>query len=108
MTDTRKKGKKWHIAVVMSITSGVNFHPRGMSAIHEFLDDMTGETLFTSALPMAARMVTPQLLEQFPELPRRENLPILQEWSDICREISKMAKIYGEFVKVRPYQTKEL
>ncbi len=103
-----KKVKKFHIAVVMSVTSGINFHPWGMVAINDFLNYMTGEKLSTSKLPFVARMVKSQLLEQFPKLPIKENLPIIEEWSDICREISKMAEIYGEFVEVKPYQIREL
>ena len=55
------------IGVVLSVTTG-RLVVKPFSLVHEALDFLTGDQLFTHALPRAMEFVSPKVLERFPEL----------------------------------------
>lgn len=68
--------KQYHLADVLSVTTGILLpspnreHP--IDAMYDILGYMTGEDLFTHALPSAADAARPFLLQQFPALESEE------------------------------------
>lgn len=59
--------REFPLGVILSITTGRMCHER-FGDIHEALDYLTGETLFTHQLPRASTAVAPALIEQHPFL----------------------------------------
>jgi len=53
---------------ILSITTGVLVSKRHMDGVYDILNYMTGDDLFTHALPRASDMCRPALLEQHPQL----------------------------------------
>ncbi len=62
------KKKLYHVADVLTITTRYLLSPRGVPAIYDILNFMSGDDLFTHQLPRVAKECTPYLLEQFPQL----------------------------------------
>jgi hypothetical protein len=60
--------KQFHIGDILSVTTGYLVAPRGVKALYDLLDYMTGDNLFTHQLPRAAEECKPVLLEQHPNL----------------------------------------
>jgi hypothetical protein len=53
---------------ILTITTGKLVSTRGMEAVYDILNYMTGEQLFTHQLPRAMRVCGPALLKQHPQL----------------------------------------
>jgi hypothetical protein len=64
MSDTRS----FHLGDILSVTTGRLVAPGHIGAVHELLDYMTGDTLFTHQVPRAAGECEPELLRQHPDL----------------------------------------
>lgn len=60
--------RSFHLGDVLSVTTGFLVSPRHMDAIHDLLDFMTGDELFTHQLPRACEECSPALLAQHPDL----------------------------------------
>jgi hypothetical protein len=60
--------RTFHLGDVLSITTGRLVSPRHMEGVHDILDWMTGDNLFTHQLPRAARECEIPLLHQHPDL----------------------------------------
>lgn len=60
--------RRFLLGDILSITTGALVTSRLMDGVYDILDFMTGQELTTLALPGAANMCKPVLLEQFPEL----------------------------------------
>jgi hypothetical protein len=58
----------FHLGDILSVTTGRLVSPGGIPAVHEFLDFMTGDRLFTHQLPRACEECAPELLRQHPDL----------------------------------------
>lgn len=67
MSETRQP-KRFDISDVLSITHERLVSTRHMTGVYEILNHLTGESLFTHALPRAARVCAPVLLKRFPAL----------------------------------------
>ena len=62
------KTKTFCLGDVLSITTGRLVSPTHMDGIYDILNFMTGDSLFTHALPRASDVCKPHLLKQFPQL----------------------------------------
>ena len=60
--------KHYHLGDVLSITTGRLVSSRHIDGVYDILGFMTGEDLFTHALPRAADVCRPHLLRQYPHL----------------------------------------
>lgn len=64
----KKLMKKFHVADVLTVTTGCMVSPRGIEAVYDILNFMTGDSLFTHQLVRACNVATPVLLARFPQL----------------------------------------
>jgi hypothetical protein len=96
--------KRFHLGDILTITDGRFVAPRGMEAVYEIMNYMTGESLFTHQLVRAAPICRAALLEQFPQLadlvePDTElNVATVPAWLD------KQAAKFGAWHDVEPLQ----
>jgi hypothetical protein len=60
--------KLFHIGDVLSLTTGRLVSPQAMDGVHEILDFLTGNKLWTHQLPRACEECHPWLRSQFPRL----------------------------------------
>lgn len=59
--------KKFHLGDILSITTGRLVSPRHIDGVYDILGFMTGESLFTHALPRASDVCKPHLLRRYPQ-----------------------------------------
>lgn len=93
--------KSFSIGAILSVTTGVLLADIG--EVHELLDHMTGDTLFTHQLPRAATECVGPLREQFPqfdgiEVPTFDAPEYYAEWA------SDQGHAYGDWHEVRPLE----
>lgn len=95
--------KKFHLAHILTVTTGILFPAPGVdypiTTAYEILNYMTGDDLYTHALPRAAIECRPYLLEQFPftkEINLDTMLGTFQE------KFERLVQQYGEWHMVRP------
>jgi hypothetical protein len=60
--------RTFHLGDILTITTGRLVSPTHMQGVHEILDFLTGDTLFTHQLPRACDEAQPELLRQHPDL----------------------------------------
>lgn len=60
--------QRFHLGDILTITTGRLVSPRGMDAVYDVLNWMTGDDLFTHQLPRAMDECQPHLLAQHPDL----------------------------------------
>lgn len=60
--------KEFHIGDILSITTEILVSPRHIDGVHDILQWMTGEPLWTHQLPRATGECAPALRQQFPDL----------------------------------------
>jgi len=65
--------RPFHLGDILSVTTGLLVSPGRIAALHELLDFMTNDQLFTHQLPRAAGECKPELLRQHPDL---ANVPV--------------------------------
>ena len=59
--------KQFHLGDILSITTGRLVSPRHIDGVYDILGFMTGESLFTHALPRASDVCKPYLLRRYPQ-----------------------------------------
>lgn len=59
--------KQFHLGDILSITTGRLVSPRHIDGVYDILGFMTGESLFTHALPRASDVCKPFLLSRYPQ-----------------------------------------
>jgi hypothetical protein len=74
MSETRE----FPVGAILTVTSGKMVHP--FDEVHELLDHLTGDTLFTHQLPRAAEECEPHLRTQHPDLAAVEVPDGLDSW----------------------------
>lgn len=65
------------------------------SEVHELLDYMTGDTLFTHQLPRACEAVAPRILEQHPDLAAIVVPEDLSGAEPVAAWMAETTKVYG-------------
>ena len=110
------KTKKFHLGDVLSITTGRLVSPWHISGVYDILNFMTGDNLFTHALPRASDECKPYLIEQFPQLVTPEMDSAIAELGDALKSksgkaeaekvvadwLTKQVAKYGEMFAVKP------
>lgn len=94
--------REFDISDVLSITTGYLVSRRHMDGVYEILNFMTGDNLFTHALPRASRECEPVLLAQHPDLadivvPELHSLEECVAWLDAV-----VVPVYGATRSVEP------
>lgn len=103
--------KQYHIGDVLSITTQRLVAPRGMEAIYDILNFMTGDSLHTHQLPRASRECAPWLLRRHPQLADCDTSALEKLTDDTSKEARhsliegwlrmQVAK-YGKMLSVEP------
>lgn len=88
--------KRFHIGDVLTITTGRLVSTRHMDGVYEILNHMTGELLFTHALPRACRACAPALLRAFPQLAGADTGEDWRAW------LADATAKHGEWFDVEP------
>jgi hypothetical protein len=98
MTATRS----FHLGDILSITTGLLVSPGHIAAVHELLDFMTGDILFTHQLPRAADECKPALLAQHPDLATVEVPEEFDGKEHVDRWLAEQVQRFGEHRDVAP------
>lgn len=92
--------REFHICDVLSITGEKLVAPRGVEAVYDLLNYMTGDSLFTHQLPRGARECRPWLLKQHPFLGAISDDEVtpenVQDW------IARVVAEHGEMLSIEP------
>ena len=93
-------GKKFHLGDILSITTSHLVSPTSMDGVYGILNFMTGDDLFTHALPRACRVSRPYLLAEYEWLTEIDASGVgprnWEEW--LAEQIAK----YGEYHIIYP------
>lgn len=96
----KELGKKFHIGDVLSVTTGRMVSPNHMGGIYGILNYMTGDNLFTHALPRASEECKPHIFALYPELKNVDSESFTKEnWEEW---LTKQALTYGEWLEIEP------
>lgn len=87
---------------ILSVTTGLLVAPRGIEALYELLDYMTGDQLFTHQLPRASRECKPELLRQHPALAEVVVPDNFDGEEHIWRWLAEQMDRYGDELLVAP------
>lgn len=99
---TTPASRRFHLGDVLSVTTGYLVAPRGIEAMYDLLNFMTGDNLFTHQLPRASDECAPALLRQYPDL---AEVWVPAEFGDEAHVLSWLAKqvvVFGEYLDVAP------
>ena len=95
--------KTFSLGAILSVTTGILLADIG--EVHELLDHMTGDTLFTHQLPRAGRGCEGPLREQFPSLPTE--IPELDGWEACAAYLAPLIAAHGERHEVQPLRSEQ-
>lgn len=97
--------RMFHLGDILSITTELLVSPSRMDGVHDILNYMTGDNLFTHQLPRAGGQCAPILLDQLPQLkavetPPQDALDQGPDWVDgwLAEQVAR----YGEMLPVTP------
>lgn len=93
--------KPYALADILTMTTGRLLSPRGIEAVYDIANWMTGDNLMTHQLPRAVDACAPALLAQHPQLegvepPHDIDVPDLMAW------IANAEREHGEQLPVTP------
>lgn len=88
------------LGAILSVTTGTLLAP-SLGEVHELLDYMTGDTLWTHQLPRANAECRPELLRQHPQLADL-TVPDLASPQDYLDWVATQATRFGESLEVFP------
>ena len=94
--------RTFHLGDVLSITTGRLVSPRHMEGIHDILDWMTGDSLFTHQLPRAMDECQGPLLAQHPDLAAIEVPDDFGGEEGVRSWLAEQVAVYGETREVAP------
>jgi len=92
--------RTFHLGDVLTVTTGLLLAPRGMEAVYDILNFMTGDDLYTHQLPRARNECASNLLEQHPHLATVEVEGVTPE--NFAAKLEELTAEYGEAVLVAP------
>ncbi|MEV1013757.1 MULTISPECIES: hypothetical protein [unclassified Micromonospora] len=90
-----------HLGTILTLTADKLVTPDGFGAVHELLDYMTGDTLFTHQLPRAADECKPELLRQHPDLADVKP-PEFRDEAHVWSWLAEQTDRYGTHREVQP------
>lgn len=94
--------RRFHLGDVLSVTTGRLLAPRGMDALYDLLNFMTGDNLFTHQLPRASDECAPALLEQHPDLKAVEVPDKFRDTAHVEQWLAEQVAQFGECRMVAP------
>jgi hypothetical protein len=98
--------RPFRLGDVLSVTTERLVSPRHMEGVHEILDYLTGDTLFTHQLPRAMGECKPALLAQHPQLAEVQVPDDLGNSEDPVAEVAdwlaSQVEQYGEMLEISP------
>jgi hypothetical protein len=94
--------RQFHIGDVLSVTTGFLVAPRGIEAMYDLLNFMTGDSLFTHQLPRASRECAPDLLRQHPKLAEVEVPAAFRDEAHALSWLAEQVAVFGERLDVSP------
>jgi hypothetical protein len=97
--------KTFSLGAILSVTTGILLCDFG--EVHELLDHMTGDALFTYQLPRAARECEGPLRDQFPQLEGIEVPVSLPSPELYVQWVETLHERYGEQHEVQPMRPGE-
>lgn len=95
--------KTFHLGAILSVATGIMLAAK-FADVHELLDHMTGDTLFTHQLPRACGECAPELLRQLPDLAGIE-VPQFASPQDYMDWLDMQVIRYGAFHEVQPLKS---
>lgn len=97
--------RDFHIGDILSVATGRLVSPRHIEGVYDILNFMTGDELFTHALPRAAEQCKPHLLQQHPQLEEVDASKVNERnWK---RWLGRQAVKYGSELPVEPLPLKD-
>lgn len=93
--------KTFHLGDILSVTTEKLVAPGGIAAVHELLDYMVGEPLWTHQLPRANDECKPELLRQHPFLVE-VTAPDFADEAHVWRWLGEQVDRWGESFEVAP------
>ena len=104
---------KFHLGDILSITTGVLLAKRGMDAVYEIEEFLTGEELTTLALGIVQPKCKASLLKQLPKLQPLDRevtalcdsfvgISVKEKENRIDAWMADQIKIYGEYFEIEP------
>lgn len=84
--------QRFHIGHLLSVTTGQLLTPQpDISGVYEILNHMTGDSLMTHQLPLAADAMTPELIQQHPWLeglmpPAKDDETLMSWMAEVAQE----------------------
>jgi len=94
--------REFHLGDVLSVTTGRLLAPRGIEAMYDLLNFMTGDNLFTHQLPRACDECAPALLEQHPDLREVVMLAEFRDRHHVEEWLAGQVARFGETRSVSP------
>lgn len=90
----------FHLGDILSVSTGILMPTNGIGGLYDILNFMTGDNLYTPAIPRAVKECRPYLLIEMPWL---EDIDASGVGCDNCEEWeAKQVEEHGEYPEVRP------
>lgn len=94
------ESRTFHLGDVLTVTTGLLLAPRGMEAVYDILNFMTGDDLYTHQLPRARNECASYLLRQHPHLAGIVVKDVTPE--NFVARLEELTAEYGETLLVTP------
>jgi hypothetical protein len=94
--------REFHLGDILSVTTDRLVSPGLVPAVHELLDYMTGDTLFTHQLPRASDECKPELLRQHPDLAGVQVPDQFDSDDHVWSWLAEQVATYGQTRQVKP------
>ncbi len=99
--------RSFHLGDILSVTTGRLVAPGHVDAVHQLLDFMTGDTLFTHQLPRAIGECAPHLLAQHPDLAEVSVPDEFDNAKHVLTWLNEQVMRFGEFRDVLPLKEED-
>lgn len=92
--------KQFHIADILSITTGILVSQELIGGVYKILNWMTGENIYTHQIPRASREAAPILLSKYPALADVQSDAESVNPDNHAHFIAKMEQRFGKMLAV--------
>lgn len=93
--------RTFHLGTILSVTTGTVVGPGGFSDVHDLIEYMAGEPVWTHQLPRVGRECVAPLRDQFPQL-ADVVVPQLASPEDYLDWLETQTRRYGTWFEVKP------
>lgn len=97
--------RSFHLGDVLSVATGILVSLRGIGAVYDVCNFMTGDKLFTHQLPRASQECAPEIYRQHPDLHAiaRPNFSGVTDAEAAVKEwLAEQAARFGEYRELAP------